>query len=160
MVLFQGGIGNAAAQYTTESGPSRVDLGGGRVAGWASIESMKHDPKSVPAAVRDAVSAHTGGYQVVPLSAFGCSGDVCIDLDGDSTLVVSWGTQAFGNAGCQNAFFEYPADTYVGPIVCPDASGDGVYYDYTGPTGYFPDGAKLCNSWDHSSGRACKYIEL
>jgi len=98
----------------------------------------------------------TGG--ITPDSASGCNEDVCINIDGASTIVNSWSTTAFGNVGCTRAYFLYNEGFYEGPEVCPDGAGPGVYYDNTGPSGYFPDGDQLCNSWLSIAGLPCEYI--
>lgn len=58
---------------------------------------------------------------------------------------------------CQNAFFSWPKGYETGTTICPDGLNDGVYYDYTGPTGYFQHGSQLCNAWSVSAGTPCKY---
>ncbi|MEV6644331.1 hypothetical protein [Amycolatopsis sp. NPDC051371] len=49
--------------------------------------------------------------------------------------------------------------TVTGPLICPSTSDPGVYYDYTGPAGYYLDGEDLCNSWDGIPGYPCEEIE-
>lgn len=82
---------------------------------------------------------------------------MCIDLEGQNETIYDWGTQAFGNVGCQFAYFSYPTGYETGPTICPDGLSNGVYYDYTGPTGYFQHGSQLCNSWTVTAGTPCKY---
>lgn len=98
--------------------------------------------------------AHAQGVQ--PMDAFGCNVDVCIDLEGQNATIFRRGTQATGNVGCQYAYFSWPSGYYTGPEVCAQGGSSGVYYDYTGPTGYFASGSVLCNSWTVSPGTPCK----
>lgn len=89
-------------------------------------------------------------------SAFVCSVDVCIDVPGDNEIIYGWGTQAFGNVGCQYAVFDWtPGSVYYGDNICPPSLEDGVYYDYTGSTGYYPAGTILCSGWTVSLGYPC-----
>ncbi len=127
-------------------------------AGWVSKAELQRNPHAIPGRTVTFRSApSTGG--ITPDSASGCNEDVCINIDGASTIVNSWSTTAFGNVGCTRAYFLYNEGFYEGPEVCPDGPGPGVYYDNTGPSGYFPDGDQLCNSWLSIAGLPCEYIE-
>lgn len=139
----------------------QIDLGGGRIAGWASADYLAQNPdvaESIGVSVAMRPRDAGGGLGTVPADAFGCNLDVCIDLYGTNETILRWGTQAFGSVGCQYAYFSYPTGYKTGPRACPDGLQDGVYYDYTGPTGYFRHGSQLCNSWTVTEGTPCKYI--
>jgi hypothetical protein len=109
----------------------------------------------------------TAGWEptsIAPLSAFGCNGNVCIDVQGTGNTVVDWGTKAIGNVGCQRAYFQFKVpyaswQSHEGPSICPKDSRQGVYYDYTGPTGWFANNTQLCNVWSKSSGRPCETVQ-
>jgi len=126
-------------------------------AGWVSKAELQSNPHAIPGRTVTFRSAPSPGG-ITPDSASGCNEDVCINIDGASTIVNSWSTTAFGNVGCTRAYFLYNEGFYEGPEVCPDGAGDGVYYDNTGPSGYFPDGDQLCNSWLSIAGLPCEYI--
>jgi hypothetical protein len=127
----------------------------GERAGWVSQTYLKAHPDAIPGIK---VTFPSNG-PVVPDSASGCDLDVCIEVDGASTTVTGWVTTAYGNTGCANAYFAWNQGYYVGPTVCPSGSGSGVYYDSTGPTGYFPNGDQLCNYWYNGPpGEPCEYI--
>jgi hypothetical protein len=97
---------------------------------------------------------------VSPDSASGCDLDVCISISGASTIVDAWSTTAYGNTGCATAYFAWSQNYHVSSLVCPDGGGSGVYYDTTGPTGYFPAGDALCNYWHNGPpGEPCEYIQ-
>lgn len=155
---------SAGASTATTVTPGRIVLDTAHgSAGWISTDYLRAHPDAIPGVKYDPSSP--GGVKpagaVEPASASGCDLNVCISIDGDSTLVTDWTTTAYGNTGCANAYFAYHAGYYVGPQVCPDGGGDGVYYDSTGPTGYFPDGDQLCNYWQGGpSGEPCEYIEM
>lgn len=119
------------------------------------MKYLKAHPGAVPGVT--VTSASGGG--VKPNSAHGCDLNVCISIVGDSTTVTHWETTAYGNNGCANAYFAWNQGYHVGPTVCPDSMNSGVYYDTTGPTGYFPDGDQLCNYWQNGPpGEPCEYI--
>ena len=114
---------------------------------------LKSHPKAIPG-VRVSPNGAMG-----PASASGCNFDVCIELTGDGLFVSNWTTEAFGNVGCTYAFFHSQPFTVTGPTICPDSSDPGVYYDTTGPAGYYQDGEELCNNWNNISGYPCEEIE-
>lgn len=136
------------------SGFYKEDLGNGKFVAWASTDYLREHPQPI-AGINTKFSADG----VTPLDASGCNFDVCIDLEGDGTYVNTWGTQAFGNHGCQNAIFESPYGTdFSQPPVCPYSPSEGVYYDYTGPIGYFGDGSVLCDEWTSFDGKPCETV--
>jgi hypothetical protein len=146
----------ATSRPLTTSTPGLVTVFGvqGGKAGWASVDYLK----THPGAIRGVTITPRGESK--PQSASGCNQNVCIYIDGDSTTVVGWETTAYGNTGCANAMFSWHEGAHRGETVCPDSDGPGVYYDTTGPTGYYPAGDHLCNFWHHGpSGLPCEDIE-
>ncbi len=161
---------NPAPAFATCDPPDHFDTCGGT--GRGAVVTVLTDAESNPY-VNTALSGWVPKGQPVPQppsvvtpsnvpiqSADGCSGDVCIDVRGDGTTVTEWGTTAYGNVGCQEAYFLLNNGTvHMGRYICPEpGSGDGVYYDYTGSTGYYPDGSQLCNTWTNSYGRPCESV--
>lgn len=157
LLVIVGTISAAAAPAVADvsSTPGLVTVHGphGENAGWASLDYLKAHPGAIPGVK----VTPTSGLQ--PYSASGCNLNVCIDIVGASTTVTSWSTTAYGNTGCANAYFAWHEGYYVGPTVCPNGLQPGVYYDTTGPTGYFPNGDQLCNYWYNGpAGHPCEYI--
>lgn len=98
-----------------------------------------------------------------PQSAFGCNGDVCIDLDGNGLYLNYWKTQATGNEGCVQA--DYRIDTSstsrrvnLSPYICSTRSGAGVYYDTWDFPPKFADPSTVCNRWTKIAGYPCKTV--
>lgn len=157
-----GTVSDCVGPLSANSGKVEVRTTNG-TAGWVSDEYLKAHPDAIPGMTYDPSS--TGPVKpdgaMQPDSASGCDLNVCINIDGDSTLVTNWTTTAYGNTRCANAYFAYHAAYNVGPTVCPDGGSQGVYYDSTGPTGYFPDGDQLCNYGQNGpSGEPCEYIQM
>ncbi|HVV73303.1 MAG TPA: hypothetical protein VHI52_17660 [Verrucomicrobiae bacterium] len=154
--FFSVGSADAATQSQgpvlhREAGSVQFDYGNGKVTGWVSHKYL------------DAHQGKISNSDVQPLSATNCSVNVCAVVEGDSVYVSNWGTQAYGNVGCTEAFYDYapPGGAHgypSGPTICPDSPDWGVYYDYTGPVGYFPNQSALCNTWNYVSGRPCVII--
>lgn len=96
-----------------------------------------------------------------PKSAWGCNGDVCINIIGDSTTVDEWDTYLFGNVGCTYAHFHINDVVYLTSTeICPDSEDEGVYWAYWLPYDVtFYDGDMVCNSWDNGDGYPCEEIE-
>ena len=136
---FVGAFPASASTSGTDPGRVVVNAAGGS-AGWVSNEYLKAHPDAIPGMKYNPTSSRLveSAAIVEPDSASGCDSNVCINIDGDSTLVTSWTTTAYGNTGCAIAYFAYHASYYVGPQVCPDGGGSGVYYDSTGPHGLLP----------------------
>ena len=151
-----GGTASAASQWVSTQTPGHVQITSpdGRSAGWASINYLESHPGAIPG-----VTIHKeprGSAQ--PASASGCNGDVCIDITGTGVIITKWGTTGYGNVGCTWANFYYEGGDYAGPDVCPNSADPGVYYDYTGPTGYYRSGSEVCNAWYRIPGFPCETI--
>ena len=151
--VANGGVAHAAPAEPEPTGIVTITKADGGVAGWVSNDALTTRFNELPGAVQEMLGSTRS--DIAPRSADGCSVEVCINVVGEDLLVYKWETTAYGNVGCQEAYFHYPNGNYVGPYICPDEPGDGVYYDTTGPTGYFPDQSQLCNTWGISSGRPC-----
>ena len=136
----------------------------GGVAGWVSRDVLDNRFEKLPPKVQKALAGVPRKGAVQMRSAFKCQYDVCLNVEGEDLIVDRWETTAeqLGSMACTSAFFEYRvpggnAVFYEGQFLCPTAA-DGVFYDTTGPTGYFPDGTELCNTWDNKSGRPCAEV--
>jgi hypothetical protein len=158
-------------------------------AGWASNSYLQAnpgflppslDPSSASATPSDSsnpgtasAASATNPDTITPDSHFGCNLDVCIDVEGHSTVVTSWTTSATGgNYSCWRPYYQVFQKTHKiglihdwpGPAICA-GEGDGVFYDRQNKhAGYYPDGYELCNVWawisgpDHASGQPCANI--
>jgi hypothetical protein len=139
---------------------------------WAAAETaptplVKHGPKGAVQYLQQ-LPEHRGalvyGWKpttlITPKSAFGCNGDVCISVIGESTTVDEWDTSLFGNVGCTTARFYINHVLYLSSeLVCPDSAEPGVYYAWWLPFDVaFFDGDELCNSWDNGDGYPCVEI--
>ena len=164
VIALAGFVGHAAAAPVVGSGVVTITKPGGATAGWVSQKVLDTKFSSLPRATQKALANVPRQGVVQPRSASGCNVSVCIMIEGESTTVTQWATQYLnsGSMNCREAFFEYTHNgytgRYVGPYICPETP-DGVFYDSTGPSGYFADGTQLCNTWSDASGRPCEYIE-
>jgi len=149
-------------EYSTQTGAGFVTIknSAGKTAGWMSNSYLASHPNAIRG--HTSTRAQSSGT-VKPMDASGCTGsnNVCIYLYGAYVNITEWDTTAVGNAGCIHAhFLWYDSSQHEqsGPLICPSQSGDGVYYDYTGPTGNYYNDTEACNTWDYLDGRACEYI--
>jgi len=131
--------------------------------GWASNSYIKAHPGQIAGLRMQpdgsiTTSNSSAPASVTPDSANGCNRDVCIDIQGSSLYVYEWSTTAYGNVGCTHTQFQAGRLTRNGPTICPTGSGDGVYYDTTGPIGVFPNHQQVCNVWRSIAGRPCETI--
>ena len=102
-----------------------------------------------------------------PASHSGCSQEVCINVQGHSTIVTAWTTKAYGGNGtCTKPYYQVFAHTHkttlvhqwTGPIICAGA-GEGWFYDDSNEhSGSYPDGYELCNVWAYIPGQPCAGI--
>lgn len=144
----------AAAAPNRTGDFTSVPVANGGTAGWASISYLQAHPDAIPG-VHVSVGAAGG---VRPASASGCNQNVCIDITGSDLFVSNWTTTAYGNVGCTYAAFHSQSFTAYGPWICSTGSGPGVYYDTTGPVGYYQDDEEVCNSWLEIRGYPCETI--
>lgn len=132
----------------------------------ASVTTKVVDGKV--AEVRDTLSdgsVITAGWKpgpiLRPMSASGCSIEVCIDVEGHGLYVDSWSTTAFGNVGCSYAVYKDNGKYLrITDSICPTSSGDGVYfYTWAYPAGgKFPNHTQLCNTWYYVRGTPCEWV--
>jgi len=103
----------------------------------------------------------TSTTEVTPMSASGCDNQtVCIDVYGTGTYIDQWNTQAFGNKGCIVAYWQrHWATVNESAYICPNSSGDGVYYANWDANVRYNDGDQVCNQWTMFYGRPCVWIE-
>lgn len=107
----------------------------------------------------DPAGASTSGANMLPLTAGGCDGHVCIYIKGSTTWVTYWRTTALlPSSMCTVAkYWDNGVVIYEGNTKCGSAGGTVSSY-WTTP-GYFPAGTELCNTWTGLSGKACVMIE-
>jgi hypothetical protein len=141
----------AAPESRLASGLVQHQGENGRVYGWASAEYLAANPDAIPGVH----AVKTGDGAIKPMSASGCNVNVCISVSGTREYVSNWTTTAYGNEGCIRAYFMDWAGEHPGPVICPNGTGPGVYYDTTGPTGLYHNGEQLCNFWERMSGLPC-----
>jgi hypothetical protein len=92
-----------------------------------------------------------------PFTASGCSGSVCIDVQGSGTQVSDWETTAYASASvCTSAdFWVNGAVERQGSTRCV-AGGTQLESDWTNTS--FANGTVLCNTWTGISGKPCETV--
>ena len=146
----------AHARSADDLGYVQVATVGG-VAGWVSNAYLRAHPGFV---AKMQISAPDAGQ--IPMSHFGCNQSVCIDVEGQSTVVTYWATQVDGgNYTCGRPYFQvWTLNNHTGsqvhnwsdPVICAGA-GEGVFYDSANNyAGSYPNKWSLCNVWAHISG--------
>jgi hypothetical protein len=140
--------------HVLRAGAVVVPVANGGTAGWASISYLRAHPDAIPGVH----VSMAGSGDVRPASASGCNQNVCIAITGDGLFVSNWTTTAYGNVGCTYAAFHSQMFTVYGRWICATGSGPGVYYDTTGPIGYYQDDEEVCNSWLDIRGYPCETI--
>ncbi len=118
----------------------------------------------VASAALSVAPSATGATEVVqaapiaPLSASGCNGNVCINLQGSGSTVNDWETTAQATTYiCTQA--DYWADDVLehqGSRQCVP-SGTQLVSDWQST--WWPNGTVLCNTWPGIPGRPCETIE-
>jgi len=111
-----------------------------------------------------AAPSAAGGTQVAqvavisPLSASGCNGNVCIDVQGSGSTVNDWNTTAWATTYvCTQA--QYWANyvlEHQGSSQCVHA-GTELVSDWKNT--WWPNGTVLCNTWPGIPGEPCETIE-
>lgn len=93
-----------------------------------------------------------------PLSASGCNGSVCIDVQGSGSQVSDWETTAWAaSPTCTYAnFWVNGALARQGNQQCV-SGGTELRSDWTNTS--FPNGTVLCNTWAGIQGKPCETIE-
>lgn len=112
VLLLTLGLAPASASAAEGDGKGFVESPDG-MSGWASTEYIMGHPDRFSSKVK-LLASRGRADGTANLSASGCSYEVCIDVDGSSTTVTRWASQAFGNVGCTEAFFTYG----FRPVIC------------------------------------------
>ena len=110
---------------------------------------------STPDAVVHAPVPSTG---ILPPSANGCSGPVCIFVTGTGLHVSDWATSlSLSRSMCSTASFLVDGVLWASGVNQCGASGDELVSDWSDP-GNFPNGTVLCNTWSGVSGKPCETV--
>ena len=104
------------------------------------------------------VNSPVPNIRILPDSANGCSGAVCIFITGSGLHVSDWQTTvALSKSTCSSASFLVNGVLYAsGGSEC-GAAGDELVSDWESP-GNFPNGTVLCNTWSGISGKPCETV--
>lgn len=93
-----------------------------------------------------------------PLSASGCNGDVCIDLQSSGSLITDWETTAYAaKATCTYADFWANGTLEAQTGSQCVSAGTELRADLKDVS--FPSGTRLCNTWPGISGEPCETVE-
>jgi hypothetical protein len=95
---------------------------------------------------------------IIPESANGCSGAICIFVTGSGLQVSDWTTTVvLSRSMCSTAsFWANGVLVARGGSQC-GASGDELLSDWPNP-GNFANGTVLCNTWSGISGKPCETV--
>jgi len=98
------------------------------------------------------------GFGVMPDSANGCSGPVCIYVTGSGLHVSDWSTSlALPRNMCSTASFLVNGVLWASGTNECGSTGDELVSDWSSP-GNFPNGSVVCNTWTGVSGKPCETI--
>jgi hypothetical protein len=110
---------------------------------------------STPDAV---VHAAVPSIGVIPDSANGCAGAVCIYVTGTGLHVSDWATSVFlSKSMCSTASFLVNGVLYASGVPECGSANDELVSDWSDP-GNFPNGSVLCNTWSGVSGKPCETV--
>ena len=98
------------------------------------------------------------GFGVMPDSANGCSGPVCIYVTGSGLNVSDWSTSLYlTKTMCSTSSFLVNGVLWAsGGNECGTA-GEELVADWSDP-GNFANGTVLCNTWSGVSGKPCETV--
>jgi hypothetical protein len=95
---------------------------------------------------------------IMPDSANGCSGAICIFVTGSGLHVSDWRTSvALSKATCSTASFLVNGVLFASGGSQCGAAGDELISDWASP-GNFANGTVLCNTWSGISGKPCETV--
>jgi hypothetical protein len=104
------------------------------------------------------VTGAAPGFGVIPDSANGCNGPVCIYVTGTGLHVSDWSTSlALSRSMCSTASFLVNGVLWASGVNECGSAGDELVSDWSDP-GNFPNGTVLCNTWSGVSGKPCETV--
>jgi hypothetical protein len=95
---------------------------------------------------------------IVPDSANGCSGAICIFVTGSGLHVSDWQTSvALSKSMCTTASFLVNGTLRASGVSQCGSANTELVSDWSSP-GNFPNGSVLCNTWSGISGKPCETV--
>jgi hypothetical protein len=95
---------------------------------------------------------------IVPDSANGCSGAICIFVTGSGLHVSDWQTSvALSKSMCTTASFLVNGTLRASGVSQCGSTNTELVSDWSSP-GNFPNGSVLCNTWSGISGKPCETV--
>jgi hypothetical protein len=95
---------------------------------------------------------------IMPDSANGCSGAICIFVTGSGLHVSDWQTSvALSKSMCSTASFLVNGVLWASGVNTCGSAGDLLVSDWESP-GNFANGTVLCNTWSGISGKPCETV--
>jgi hypothetical protein len=113
---------------------------------------------SAVAVHQERAAAPNSTPQVLPRSAVGCNGSICIQVVGSGLNVSSWSTTlSLTKSLCTTAYFLVNGTVKNSvPNFCGSA-GEQLEAVWTKP-GSFANGTSLCNTWKGITGEPCETV--
>jgi hypothetical protein len=104
------------------------------------------------------VNSPVPNIRIMPDSANGCSGAICIFVTGSGLHVSDWQTSvALTRSTCSSASFLVNGVLFASGGTQCGAAGDELVSDWESP-GNFANGTVLCNTWSGISGKPCETV--